>query len=128
MHDNSNAEQTIVVQLNELADHWVETGKFPETVSEAALSDLIERLYEHVEPLIDTYVTELEEPRHIAQTEALSNHADVNDTPLTQEAYALVIATPGTSFSDTPTETVTYPDRNDVELSPDFVWINKNRA
>ncbi|MFA9504917.1 hypothetical protein ACERIM_19345 [Natrinema sp. H-ect1] len=96
-------QQTVRAQLDAIAQQWAEHGKFPTGTSETDVQNLSSTLFEQVESYIETCVTETTFTRREAEVWALSQFVDENGLWLTDDAIALVLATPGTKFGE-PTE------------------------
>ncbi len=121
MAHDTDPEQTIRAQLNEIADHWTTHGEYPEGIAVTDVQKLGQTLHDQLADHIETYVTETNFTRREAEVWALHRNVDEHHHFVTHEAAALLFCTPGTGFGCTTDVNEKYPERQtltseDVEL------------
>lgn len=93
-------QQTVREQLNEIGEYWANHGKYPDGSSEADVRALSRALFDQLEELIETYVSNSTLHRHEAEVRALTRFIDEDNNLLTKEAVTLLFTTAGTEFGN----------------------------
>jgi len=95
-----NSEQTVRAKLNEIADHWVTHGEFPEDTSASDVQELSHVLYEEVEDHLNVLIADTTLTLREAEVWVLTKQIDEYHPSLTTDAVALLLAAPTTGFGN----------------------------
>lgn len=97
---NTNVdEQTERAQLNSIADHWTEQGKYPGGISMSDVQELGQVLRSQVEEHLESLVADTTFTRREAEVWVLLETVDEDNYFLTEDAATLILSTPGAGFS-----------------------------
>jgi hypothetical protein len=117
MTHDTDSEQTVRAQLNEIADHWETHDEYPEDVSKTDVQELGRTLHDQLADRIETYVAETNFTRREAEVWALYKYVDEYNNFVTYDAAALLLSTPGTGFSETTEAPLARLPRSTVEVT-----------
>ncbi|UPV73928.1 hypothetical protein M0R89_15480 [Halorussus limi] len=101
MTHDTDSEQTVRAQLNEIADHCETHDEYPEDVSKTDVQELGQTLHDQLADRIETYVAETNFTRREAEVWALYKYVDEYNNFVTYDGATLLLSTPGTGFSET---------------------------